>query len=77
MKTTIIAISLLLAGCLEPPLDEKFIESEPETEEAIDNNGLAFPEVLVVDGCEYIIIKEKKGSGRDSLSRTQIVLLLD
>ncbi len=71
MKTTIIAASLLLAGCMQPPLQEE-TATEPETDEVINNNGLVinnnglvFSEIFVVDGCEYIIIKEKKGSIRE------------
>ena len=65
MKTTIILASLMFAGCVQPSPQDEGTATEPETWEDIDITNPIHPEIHVVDECEYIICREKKGTNTE------------
>ena len=62
---TMLTASLFVGACTQPPLQEEETSLEPETGEVIDNNSLMHSEIFKVDGCEYIICKERIGTTRE------------
>jgi len=67
MKTTIISailtMSLTLTGCVLPPPEEDTV-IELEMEERIDSIAYGDVEILLFDGCQYIIYKQRDGTNR-------------
>ena len=66
MKTTIIstilATSFMLLGCEQPIPPKVETSLEHQIEKTIRNIPQGDLEILIIDGCQYIVYKEKEGT---------------
>lgn len=55
---------LLFIGCEEKFAPEKESKTEHEAENSIHNVTVGDVEIIIIDGCEYIIYKERNGNNQ-------------
>ncbi|MCH3884511.1 hypothetical protein [Tenacibaculum aquimarinum] len=61
---SLLAMALFVLGCEQPIKKEEDTQLEHDTEIRIHNIKKDDVEILMIDGCEYIVYKESDGANR-------------